>query len=80
MNLLTITEEELIADLEAKKQVHRIAEQEMHEAADRIYERRRLASLQAQFGNITEEDIKNIRDAQILSAKSIASEEVVKLN
>ena len=80
MNLLTVTEEELVADLEAKVQAHHIAKLEMDAAADRIYERRRLVALQSQFGNITEQDIQAIRDAQVLQASSITSEEKVKLN
>ena len=80
MNLLTVTEEELVADLEAKVQAHNVAKSEMDAAADRIYERRRLVALQSQFGNITEQDIQAIRDAQVLQASSITSEEKVKLN
>lgn len=80
MNLLTVTEEELVADLEAKVQAHIVAKSEMDAAADRIQERKRLVALQSQFGNITEEDIKAIRDAQVLQASSIITEETVKLN
>lgn len=80
MNLLTVTEEELVADLEAKVQAHSIAKSEMDAAANRIQERKRLVSLQSQFGNITESDIQAIRDAQVLQANSISSEETVKLN
>jgi len=80
MNLLNLTEEELIEDMNAKIKIRDLAHQEVLAAADRIQERRRLAALQAQFGNITEDDIKQIREAQTLSAQSIKSEEVVKLN
>jgi hypothetical protein len=80
MNLLNITEEELIDDMNAKIIVRDNAHREVLDAADRIYERRRLVSLQSQFGQISEEDIQHIRDAQVLQSQSIQSEESVKLN
>lgn len=80
MNLLNITEQELVDDLNAKIKIRDLAHQEVLEAADRITERQRLIALQSQFGNITEEDIKQIREAQVLQAQAIQSEEVVKLN
>jgi hypothetical protein len=80
MNLLNMTEEELVEDLNAKKAIAEIAHKEMLEAGDRIHERRRLIALQSQFGQISEEDIKQIREAQVLQAKAILTEESVKLN
>ena len=80
MNLLNVTEEELVEDLNAKTAIFNAAHKEMLEAGERIHERRRLIALQAQFGQISEEDIKQIREAQVLQAKSIESQEEVKLN
>jgi len=80
MNLLNITEEELVEDMNAKIIIRDIAHREVLDAADRIHERRRLVSLQSQFGQISEEDIKQIREAQVLQAQSIPTEETVKLN
>ena len=58
MNLLNITEEELVEDMNAKIIVRDNAHREVLDAADRIHERRRLVALQSQFGQISEEDIK----------------------
>ena len=80
MNLLNVTEEELVEDMNAKIVARDIAHQEVLEAADRITERRRLVALQSQFGQISEDDIKQIREAQVLQAQAIQTEEVVKLN
>ena len=80
MNLLNITEEELVEDMNAKIIVRDNAHTEVLDAADRILERRRLVALQSQFGQISEEDIKQIREAQVLQAQAIQSEETVKLN
>jgi hypothetical protein len=80
MNLLNVTEEELVEDMNAKIVTRDIAHQEVLEAADRITERRRLVALQSQFGQISEDDIKQIREAQVLQAQAIQTEEVVKLN
>ena len=80
MNLLNITEEELVEDMNAKIIVRDNAHREVLDAADRIHERRRLVALQSQFGQISEEDIKQIREAQVLQAQAIQSEETLKLN
>ena len=80
MNLLNITEEELVEDMNAKIIVRDNAHKEVLDAADRILERRRLVALQSQFGQISEEDIKQIREAQVLQAQAIPTEETVKLN
>ena len=80
MNLLNVTEEELIEDLNAKTAIHAAAHKEMIEAGERIHERRRLLALQAQFGQISEKDIEQIREAQVLQAQAIHTEEKVKLN
>jgi len=80
MNLLNITEEELVEDMNAKIIIRDIAHREVLDAADRIQERKRLVALQSQFGQISEDDIKQIREAQVLQAQAIQSEESVKLN
>ena len=80
MNLLNVTEEELVEDMNAKIIIRDIAHREVLDAADRIQERKRLVALQSQFGQISEDDIKQIREAQVLQAQAIQSEETVKLN
>jgi hypothetical protein len=80
MNLLTISREEVLQNMHDKQAVLELALKERDEAIALLSEKDRLDALHAQFGNITEEDIKQIREAQILSAQSIVSEETVKLN
>jgi len=80
MNLLTISREEVLQNMHDKQAVVELALKERDEAIALLSEKDRLDALHAQFGNITEEDIKQIREAQILSAQSIVSEETVKLN
>lgn len=80
MNLLTILREEVLQNMHDKQAVLELALKERDEAIALLAEKDRLDALHAQFGNITEEDIKQIREAQILSAQSIVSEETVKLN
>jgi hypothetical protein len=80
MNLLTVSREEILKNMHDKQAVVELALKERDEAIALLAEKDRLDSLNAQFGNITEEDIKQIREAQILSAQSIVSEESVKLN
>jgi len=80
MNLLTISREEVLQNMHDKQAVLELAIKERDEAIALLSEKDRLDALHAQFGNITEEDIKQIREAQILSAQSIVSEESVKLN
>ena len=80
MNLLTVSREEILQNMHAKQAMVELALKERDEAIALLAEKDRLDSLNAQFGNITEEDIKQIREAQILSAQAIVSEERVKLN
>ena len=80
MNLLTVSREEILQNMHDKQAVVELALKERDEAIALLAEKDRLDSLNAQFGNITEEDIKQIREAQILSAQAIVSEERVKLN
>jgi hypothetical protein len=80
MNLLTIDRNELMNTLNEKNAALEILAQEITEIHRLLAEKDRLEALNAQFGNISEEDIKQIRDAQILSAQGVQSEEVVKYN
>lgn len=80
MNLLTISRDELVKNMHDKQDAIDLLLKERDEAIALIAEKDRLDALNAQFGNITENDIKQIREAQVLAAQAIASEEVVKLN
>ena len=80
MNLLTISRDELVADMSNKQKIVDAAVADRDAAIALLAEKDRLDALSAQFGNITENDIKQIREAQVLSAQSIVSEEVVKIN
>lgn len=80
MNLLTISREEIILNMHKNQQAIDLLIKERDEIISMLAEKDRLDALNAQFGNITEEDIKHIREAQVLAAQSIKSEESVKLN
>jgi hypothetical protein len=80
MNLLTISRDEILQSLHDKQKAIDLLLKERDEAIALLAEKDRLDALNAQFGNITEEDIKQIREAQLLQAQAIVSEESVKLN
>lgn len=80
MNLLTISRDEILQSLHDKQKAIDLLLKEREEGIALLAEKDRLDALNAQFGNITEQDIAQIREAQILSAQAIVSEERVKLN
>jgi len=80
MNLLTISRDEILQSLHDKQKAIDLLLKEREEGIALLAEKDRLDALNAQFGNITEEDIKQIREAQLLQAQAIVSEESVKLN
>ena len=80
MNLLTISREDILSRMHEAQQAIDSYVKERDELIAVLAEKDRLEALNAQFGNISEEDIKQIREAQVLKAQSIQSEESVKLN
>lgn len=80
MNLLTISREDIITKMHEVQQAIDTYVKERDELIAVLAEKDRLEALSAQFGNISENDIKQIREAQVLRAQSIQSEESVKLN